>query len=124
MGIDIYLKWNKMSKEEIEAQYTGFSVTSGHVGYLREAYHGEPYATRELVKEAFESKNGEAKISAETLRKRLPSVLKLVEKREKQLYSSNRNTINKVKKSFKDFVELVDKKEKETKRKVTIIASY
>jgi hypothetical protein len=29
-------------------------VLHGHVVYLREAYHGEPYATRVLVHEAFE----------------------------------------------------------------------
>jgi len=42
-------RWNGQTKAEIEAQYTGFSVVHGHVGYLREAYHGAPYATEYLV---------------------------------------------------------------------------
>jgi hypothetical protein len=43
----------------------GFSVEHGHLGYLREAYHGEPYATRVLVPESFET--GRAEIPAATL---------------------------------------------------------
>ena len=54
MGIDIYAKWDRMSRQEEAAQITGFSVEHGHVGYLREAYHGEPYATKVFVPQAFE----------------------------------------------------------------------
>ncbi len=53
MGIDIYLRWERMTGAEREAQQLGFSVVHGHVGYLREAYHGAPYATRVLMPEAF-----------------------------------------------------------------------
>ncbi len=53
MGIDIYMYWKDQTDEEKKAQFTGFSVASGHVGYLREAYHGGPYATRVLMPEAF-----------------------------------------------------------------------
>jgi len=54
MGIDIYMNWDGMTDDEKRAQYTGFDSTAGNVGYLREAYHGEPYATHALVPEAFE----------------------------------------------------------------------
>ena len=54
MGIDIYMNWDDMTNDEKQAQYTGFSTTAGDVGYLREAYHGGPYATKTLVPEAFE----------------------------------------------------------------------
>lgn len=54
MGIDVYAKWDGMTDEEQQAQYTGFSIVSGHTGYLREAYHGEPYATRVLFPECFD----------------------------------------------------------------------
>ena len=54
MGIDIYMNWDDITEDEKNAQITGFSTTSGHVGYLREAYHGGPYATETLVPEAFE----------------------------------------------------------------------
>lgn len=54
MGIDIYARWRGQTDAERQAQEEAWlSTTSGHVGYLREAYHGEPYATRHLCKEAF-----------------------------------------------------------------------
>ncbi len=74
MGIDIYLEWEDMDEEEKQAQATGFSVTSGNVGYLREAYHGGPYATRILVREAFEADDQRAQIPAAVLRERLTRV--------------------------------------------------
>src|ERR1051326_1589275 len=51
MGIDIYAQWHGQTKEEETAQITGFSTVRGHVGYLRESYHGEPYATKHLCAE-------------------------------------------------------------------------
>ena len=66
-----------MTAEEERAQIDCFSVVHGHVGYLREAYHGEPYATRVLVPEAFET--GEASIRASLLRERLPAALSAAE---------------------------------------------
>ena len=74
MGIDIYLEWDGMAEDEKKSQATGFSITSGNVGYLREAYHGGPYATRILVREAFEAPNCRAQIPATTLRERLTSL--------------------------------------------------
>lgn len=74
MGIDIYLKWDGMDSEDEKNQITGFSTTSGNVGYLREAYHGGPYATKMLVREAFESEDGTAKIPAAVMRERLTYV--------------------------------------------------
>jgi hypothetical protein len=74
MGIDIYLEWDGMEEEEKSAQATGFSTTSGHVGYLREAYHGGPYATRILVREAFEADDCRAQIPAAVMRERLTRV--------------------------------------------------
>ena len=56
MGIDIYMHWKDQTEEEHKAQLTGFSVTSGDVGYLREAYHGSPYATKFLMPEAFDDR--------------------------------------------------------------------
>ena len=55
MGIDIYMKWEGQTEEEERAQITGFEVSgrAGGVGYLREAYHGAPYATMFFVGEAF-----------------------------------------------------------------------
>ena len=53
-------------------------------GYLREAYHGEPYATQAFVPEAFEK--GSAHIPAERLKERLPEVLRLAEQREREVF--------------------------------------
>ena len=53
MGIDIYLRWELITEEETEAQYCGFDITKGHLGYLREAYHGDPYPSKILMPESF-----------------------------------------------------------------------
>lgn len=75
MGIDIYLEWDGMEAEEKQDQYAcGFSITAGSTGYLREAYHGEPYATQILVREAFEADNCRAEIPAAVMRERLTHV--------------------------------------------------
>ena len=98
----------------------------GHVGYLREAYGGgEPYATRYLVSEAFAGPPDNAvKIPASVLRERLPKTLELVREREITHYNSPEKELRKVIKSFTDFVELCERKEKETGEAVTIIASW
>lgn len=125
MGIDIYARWRGQTKKEEDNQLAGFSVVHGHVGYLREAYHGNIYATRFLCKEAFESRLGQVKISAAVLRERLPETLKLVEQRERETYKeTDEEEIERKKKSFTDFVELCEGKEKETGEPCNIIASY
>jgi len=75
MGIDVYAKWDEQTEAERQAQFTGFSIVSGDVGYLREAYHGEPYATRVLFPECFSDDVGEVAIPAITLRERLPEAI-------------------------------------------------
>ena len=169
MGIDIYAKWKNQSKEEEKAQFTGFSTVAGSVGYLREAYHGEPYVTHYLVEESF--KEDGAKIPAKVLRERLPAAVMLSIVREAKLYSKERDKIRiedtgkllniildifnspktghkeiveqftpetlkhvermieekilpKYAQSFVDFVELCEKKEKETGEPCVIEASY
>src|SRR6516225_8391052 len=47
-GIDVYAHWKGKTLAEERAQITGHSVAHGHVGYLREAYDGEPYAIQVL----------------------------------------------------------------------------
>lgn len=93
MGIDIYTNWKGQKEEEEKAQVTGFSVTSGNVGYLREAYHGGPYVTRFLVKEAFEDaenhEDGEVPIPASVLRERLPGAVFLSVYRDWIVYGEN-----------------------------------
>lgn len=74
MGIDVYLSWPKMTKKEKMAQMTGFSTHAGCVGYLREAYHGAPYPSKMLVREAFESPKCKARIPAALMRERLTHV--------------------------------------------------
>jgi len=90
--------------------------------YLREPYHGEPYATRYLCAEAFHT--GEAHIPAEILRERLPETLRLAEFRERTLYHSTDADIEAVKESYRKFVALCEAKEKETGESVLIIASH
>ena len=51
MGTDIYMSWKGMSKEEEKAQYTGFNIYMGHVGYLRASIG--MYAENELLRKIF-----------------------------------------------------------------------
>jgi len=134
MGIDVYLKWDGMTNEEYEAQLTGFSVTSGDVGYLREAYHGEPYATHELITEDWSDQpyNEDAErpdykgcgfsIPNEVLKKRLPKVLKVVKEREITLYKGTLDDVYEVQESYKDFVALHGELEKNGKNPRIIIS--
>ncbi len=167
MGIDIYLEWDGMEEEEKNAQATGFSTTSGDVGYLREAYHGGPYATRILVREAFEAEDCRAQIPAEIMRERLTRVTEpamageghqlaqmivgmiqdtgaevvsgggiqsdttrpmtveeAVRERQRRLYGEDDNHIERVVKSFRDFVSLAEEKERQTGKPCTVYASY
>lgn len=87
MGIDVYLKWRGQSEEEHRAQITGFSVDAGNVGYLREAYHGGPYATKMLCAEGFDDTNEYgAPIPASVLRERLPTTVAVALYRHHLLY--------------------------------------
>jgi len=123
MGIDIYAKWDGMTEAEEASQITGFSIEDGHVGYLREAYHGEPYATKVLVPEAFEESR--VQIHAATLASRLPAVLIIAETREREVYGvTDAQDIERVLKSYRDFVALCARKEAETGEPCLIIASY
>jgi hypothetical protein len=152
MGIDIYLRWDGMTKEEEQQQYTGFSVVAGNVGYLREAYHGGPYATKILVREAFESEDGTAEIPASVMRARLTSVTEPARVRDGQFVVDivcpagtrpNRTDpqsvheaicmrygneppefVKDVVQSFNEFVALAAEKEKATKKPCRILASY
>lgn len=125
MGIDIYVRWEGQSEAEKQAQYTGYSVEHGHVGYLREAYHGGPYATQVLVKEAFDDSDsdGGTRIPASTLRRRLPAALKAARERGWKNYRERYEDDHPVLQSFVKFVELVERLEKDKKRP-RIIASY
>lgn len=114
MGIDIYTHWKGQSTEESERQHDAWlENTAGRIGYLREAYHGEPYATHYFVPEVFEG--GVAFIPARTLRERLPETLRLAEKREREIYGATTpEDIQSVLQSYIDFVELCERKEAET----------
>ena len=126
MGIDIYARWKGQTEQEQEAQYTGFSVVHGHVGYLREGYHGRPYATRVLVPEAFAAANCEAQIAATLLRERLPAALEAARERCVTVYQQEPDSEDSqaTLRSFADFVALCERKEAETGEPVTILASY
>jgi hypothetical protein len=60
MGIDIYARWKNQTPKQKKKQITGFSVEHGNVGYLREAYRGEHFATRYLCRELSKWSNNES----------------------------------------------------------------
>ncbi len=131
MGIDVYMRWKDQTDDEHEAQITGFSATHGHVGYLREAYHGGPYGTHVLVKEAFDESayddegEGAVPIAAKVLRERLPATERAVRERHARNYPDEpTETGDPIIKSFQDFVDLAERKEAETGEPVLVRASY
>lgn len=125
MGIDIYAKWrNKSARESREQSEAWLSSLDGDIGYLREAYHGEPYATRFLFAEAFDSETCEARIPAAQLQHNLEKALELVEERARTLYHATDEEVEAEKQSFRDFVALCERKEQETGEPVRIVASY
>lgn len=113
MGIDIYMRWELITEEQVEAQFRGFDITIGGRGYLREAYHGEPYATMELVPEAFKAHGEPVHIPAATLRERLPKVMKAAMRRERDIYRQEVNEDSPAVRSFVEFVELAERLEAE-----------
>ena len=123
MGIDIYMRWDGMTEEDRDKQITGFDATKGDVGYLREANHGQVFATEYLGKEAFAKDAGEVHIPAKELRKRLPLTKEIVIQRAKQVYKEELTEDDAVVKAFEDFVKLSEALE-EDGRKPTIYASY
>lgn len=89
MGIDVYLRWRGQTDAERKAQFTGYSVTSGHLGYLREAYHGGPYATAYLISENWDEQPDDGfTIPAAELRKRLPATVMASLYREEIIYKN------------------------------------
>lgn len=123
MGIDIYLRWELMTEDEVEKQFQGYNVTIGNTGYLREAYHGEPYATKTLLPEAFDAHGDPVHIPASTLRERLPETMKNAMRREREVYRQTPNEDSPVVQSFVEFVELAEALEADGKS-FTIMASY
>ena len=126
MGIDIYMRWDGQTADEEQAQYTGFDIDSGGVGYLREAYHGDTYATKYLLKEAFEDHYGlddGVEIPCEILRERLSMTLKMHIKRHSDTYKEIVYEDDPSAQSFVKFVELAERLTAENKRP-KIIASY
>jgi hypothetical protein len=112
-GIDVYAHWGGKTLAEDRAQITGHSVAHGRVGYLRESYDGEPYACKILVPEAF---GGEVEIPAALMRARLAEVLEVAMRRQAQIYDRNADEeeAKATLKSFVDFVELCEQKERAT----------
>lgn len=123
MGVDIYLRWDGMTKDDEMAQYTGFSIGHGHVGYLREAYHGGPYATRVLFPETWESEDCEAAIPSKILRERLPAAIEAAIERARVVYGEEVGPESPEIKSLKNFVELYERLEAEGKHPY-ILNSY
>ncbi len=120
MGIDVYMKWKGQTEEEHKAQITGFSIAHGHAGYLREAYHGDPYATQVLFPEAWTARKQDEElglpVKAATLRKRLPDVIKTAIERGRIIYGQELTESSLEIKSFKDFVELAERIEASGKK--------
>ena len=130
MGIDCYLV--NPDSGELHAEETGqrdrmgFNTLSGDAGYLREAYHGGPYATHVLLEEGWNDGDiddkGNFSLPASTLRNRLSETLEAAAIRNKSLYSGQDE--EGVLESFKDFVALAEKLEEKNGKPCKFHVSY
>lgn len=130
MGIDCYLLWKAQTEAERKLQFTGFAVDAGNVGYLREAYHGGPYATQVLLPEGFkddltqEEYEAGIPIPAAVLRARLPETLLTAAQRSEKVYGEKLDENDPVLRAFIEFVELAERKEAETGEPARVRVSY
>ena len=124
MGIDIYMRWDGMTEDDRQKQYTGFDATVGEVGYLREAYHGSPYATHYFVQEAFEDEEYDGvAIPSDTLLQRVPLAVDIHIQRHKEIYKEDVKKEDKSARAFGEFAKLVQDLERQGKNP-KIRASY
>jgi hypothetical protein len=115
MGIDVYLKWDGQTEEEKQAQLTGCSIVHGHKGYLREAYHGGPYATRVLFRGIdleHEDADGYVPVTAKQLEDNIKEAVFCTLIRELKVYGSQRQP------AVVDIKETVGDQEQETVEEV------
>ena len=124
MGIDIYARYEGQTPEQVARQLEAWLSGHSGAGYLREAYDGEPYATRYLFAEAFEV-SYDTPIVAKVLRERLPETLRLAELRERTICgTTSKEDIEPTLQSYRDFVELCERVEAETGEQVLIRATW
>ncbi len=109
MGYDIYLKWKGQTSEESDKQITGYSITAGHVGYLRASYGWADMIRvfEILFKGQWESH--ENILTASEIAKNLKLAKRLPEWKKIKKEDGAR-----VMQSVEDFVKLAVQKEKET----------
>ena len=72
MGIDIYLSWDGQTEEDKQKMFS--ARRTGQFGYLRESYHGGPYATQVVFRDAFDAEDATAAIPAALMKERMQSV--------------------------------------------------
>ena len=141
MGIDVYMNWG--DGPSFDGEYK--TAFRGANGYLREAYHGGPYATVVLVPEAFgdldrtaqafamppiasaavgASPDGSPLIPARVLRARLPAALLTVAERHRVVYSEECDEGHPALREFVEFVELAERMEAALGRPVGVRASW
>jgi hypothetical protein len=122
MAVNIFARWRNQSPDDMEKQDLAWSLRcyAGKDGFLIELYDGNlaAYPGRYLFAEAF---SRGTRIKAATLRKRLPQTLAIVEKLERQFPEHSEWTIETIKQQYRDFVELCERKEKETGEPVLIV---
>lgn len=104
MGFDTYMSWKGQTEAEKEAQFIGGMMNGGHVGYLRGGY-----ALDIVPSDAWDTP-----VKASEMRRRLPKAVKGV---RGHLSGSLQDVMIK---SLNDFVDLAERKEKETGEPVTI----
>lgn len=123
MGIDIYAEWADERFEEVKPTLDSWAEEQqNYAGYIREAYHGEPYPSQYLVREAFHHPDGVI-IESKTLRARLPETLRRARERERIIYGVTDNEeIEREVAQYERFVTFCEMMEEKLQSPPTIIA--
>jgi hypothetical protein len=124
MAVDILTRWNRQSFEEWDAQHRGIlDLSSGKRGCLREKYHGDACAAHVLCHEAFGAE-GEARIPAKTLRRRLNHALKISKARLRLVHELDDKEVERIAQSYRDFVSFCERKEEEQGEPLLFIVNW
>lgn len=115
MGLDVYLEWKGMSKDDKKKQYSGFDVTCGNVGYLRGAYNG--HIGYDAICILFDGINWEKKwiVKIEILKANLQKLEEGFFKTHKEKFYNKDGKDLEIQ-SYRDFVDLAEKLIKQGKK--------
>ena len=120
---DIYASWRGITKADEAAQQKGLSSDESSALVLPMGDDWMPYATHFLFAEAVDSMSRIAIIPAAKMRSRLEQALQIARSEFQTFHRERLEQMERILKTYRNFVSFCEKKERETGEPVLIIAS-